>query len=321
MLILDGSYVEEHLTPAGCTALMADTLRREAEGSCVQYLRTAIELPNTNVLGLMPGWFEGYFGVKTISVYHTNQGSGYPSHQGQILLFESEHGSLLAGIDATSVTKIRTGAVSAAASGVLARPDSARLCIMGCGAQGESHLEALLPLFPIDTVTLWDAYPEAAEKLADKARAAHSGLRVLVCREAEEAVWDADIICTLTPSKEPVLFGRWLKKGAHVNAVGACAPSARELDSDAVAMASFFGDNVESVRHESGDYLFPLREGRITESHLKGTIGGILCGRIPGRESADEVTVFEALGMAVEDIAAAKMLYDTAMAERTAGND
>ena len=314
MITLDASYVEKHLTAAGCTGLMEDTLRREAEGSCVQYLRTAIELPNTNVLGLMPGWFDGYFGVKTISVYHTNRGSGYPSHQGQILLFESEHGSLLAGIDATSVTKIRTGAVSAAASRVLARPDSTCLCIMGCGAQGESHLDALLPLFPIDTVTLWDAYPEAAESLAAKLRGSRSGLRVQVCTDAEEAVRNADIICTLTPSKEPILFGSWLKKGAHVNAVGACAPSARELDSDAVAAASFFGDNVESVRHESGDYLFPLREGRIDESHLKGTIGEILCGRIGGRGTEEEITVFEALGMAVEDIAAAKMLYDTAAA-------
>ena len=149
MIILDSACVEEHLKSTDCVELMEKTLYELAEGSCVQYLRTAINLPNTNVLGLMPGWFDGYFGVKTISVYHTNRGSGYPSHQGQILLFESEHGSLLAGIDATSVTKIRTGAVSAVATRLLARPDSSRLCILGCGAQGESHIDAIVPFFDI----------------------------------------------------------------------------------------------------------------------------------------------------------------------------
>ena len=314
MLILDQTYVESHLDAVSCVALMEQTLRQETEKTCIQYLRTAIPLPNTNVLGLMPGWFDGYFGVKTISVYHTNQGSGYPSHQGQVLLFESEHGSLLAGVDATSVTRIRTGAVSAVASKALARPDSSHLCILGCGAQGESHLEALLPFFPIRKITLWDMFPESAARLAQTAHrlTEASGLgtvEIKVCSNAREAVCDADIICTLTPSKTPVLCGQWLKPGAHVNAVGACAPDARELDSDAVAASSFFGDNISSVEHESGDYLFPLKEGRITREHLKGTLGEVLTGRIEGRRSNDEITIFEALGMAVEDIAAAQYLY------------
>ena len=312
MLLLDQDYVESHLDASSCVALMEETLRQETEKTCIQYLRTAIPLPNTNVLGLMPGWFDGYFGVKTISVYHTNLGSGYPSHQGQILLFESQHGSLLAGVDATSVTRIRTGAVSAAASKALARPDSSHLCILGCGAQGQSHLEAILPLFPIRRITLWDLYPESAERLAKTARKLAGDdpcVEVAVCSCAEDAVRGADIICTVTPSKTPVLCGRWLKPGAHVNAVGACAPDARELDSDAVAGASFFGDNISSVEHESGDYLFPLKEGRITREHLRGTLGEVLTGRIEGRRSSDEITVFEALGMAVEDIAAAQYLY------------
>ncbi|MBR2121919.1 MAG: ornithine cyclodeaminase family protein [Lachnospiraceae bacterium] len=311
MIILDSACVEEHLKSTDCVELMEKTLYELAEGSCVQYLRTAINLPNTNVLGLMPGWFDGYFGVKTISVYHTNRGSGYPSHQGQILLFESEHGSLLAGIDATSVTKIRTGAVSAVATRLLARPDSSRLCILGCGTQGESHIDAIVPFFDIKTITLWDAFPEAAGALAAKAgEGAARGIDIRVCDTAEEAVRDADIICTVTPSALPVLCGSWLKSGAHINAVGACAPNARELDSEAVRRAAFFGDSIDSVEHESGDYLFPLKEGVITREHLRGTIGDILLKKIPGRESDDQITVFEALGLAVEDIAAAKYLYD-----------
>ncbi|MBO5998971.1 MAG: ornithine cyclodeaminase family protein [Lachnospiraceae bacterium] len=313
MIILDSAYVEENLKSTNCVELMEKTLRELAEGSCVQYLRTAINLPNTNVLGLMPGWFDGYFGVKTISVYHTNRGSGYPSHQGQVLLFESEHGSLLADVDATSVTKIRTGAVSAVATRLLARPDSSRLCILGCGAQGESHIDAIVPYFDIKTVALWDAFPEAAGTLAAKiCEGVCKGIDIRICEAAEEAVRESDIICTVTPSVEPILSGSWLKPGAHINAVGACAPTARELDSEAVAKAAFFGDSIESVVHESGDYLFPLKEGLITKEHLRGTIGDILLGRIPGRESDDQITVFEALGLAVEDIAAAKYLYDKA---------
>ena len=309
MIVLDENYVNEHLDTGDCIALMEKTLKQEEEGGCVQYMRTAINMPNHNILGLMPAYFEeGYFGAKILSVYLSNHSTGYPSHQGQILLFEKEYGQVIACVDAMSVTKIRTGAVSAAASRYLARPDSRHLAILGCGVQGESHLAAISRVFPLEQVSVWDLYPDTARRFAERCQTAY-GLPVTPYEDAALAVKDADIICTVTPSSTPVLKYSWLKPGVHINAVGACSPQARELDGDITLHASFFGDSVESVMKESGDFLIPLHEGLIQENHLKGTIGQIMNGKIQGRTTDDEITVFEALGMAVEDIACAALLY------------
>lgn len=293
-----------------CVELMADVFRQVEHAACTQYLRTAIELPNHNILGVMPGYFEsGYFGAKILSVYPMNGREGYPSHQGQILLFEKEHGQIKAVVDAMSVTRIRTGAASAEASRVLARPDASHLALLGSGEQADSHLEAMLSCFPIQTVTVWSPTREKAERFAQKSREKY-GVEVNVCDCARNAVKDADIICTLTPSKTPILEKDWVKPGAHINAVGACSPQARELDSDLVTISRFYGDNKESVMNESGDFLFPLKEGRIGETHFRGTIGQILTGSCEGRTSEEEITVFESLGMAVEDLACAEYLYE-----------
>lgn len=314
MLVLDETYVQEHLTEADCLRIMEETLKQERDGGCVQYLRTAIEMPNTNVLGMMPAYYEnGYFGAKIISVYHTNGGTGYPSHQGQIILFGKEFGNVLAVIDAMSVTKIRTGAVSAVATRALAKDAPKTLAILGCGAQGHSHLDAMTELFQLETVRCWDLFPESAARLAEAA--GRKGCRGQACATVEEAVRDADIICTVTPAKEPILRYEWVKPGAHINAVGACAPAARELDSNLVLHSHFFCDNRESILHESGDFLIPMQEGLYGEEHLAGTVGEVLLGRIPGRTSPEEITIFEAVGMAVEDIACGIYLYEQAAAQ------
>lgn len=311
MKIFDQSYVERYLTVPDCIRVMEQTLKDERTGNCRQYLRTAINMPNTNILGLMPSYFErGYFGAKVISVYHTNAGTGYPSHQGQILLFAKEHGNVLAAIDAMSVTKIRTGCVSAVASKALANPDSSVLAILGCGVQGHAHMEALTAVFDLEEVRCWDAFPASAEKLA--AAAEEKGLRGICCATAKEAVANADIICTVTPAKEPILMGEWVKPGAHINAVGACAPANREVDSDLMAKAKVFCDHRESILHESGDFLIPMKEGRYGESHLLGAVGDVLLGTLSGRTAPEDITVFDAVGMAVEDIACGIFLYEQA---------
>lgn len=309
MKVLDQEYVAAHLDMKACVDLMEQVFRQVEEQACKQYLRTAIELPNHNILGVMPGYFDsGYFGAKILSVYPMNGRDGYPSHQGQILLFEKEHGQMKAVVDAMSVTRIRTGAASAAASRVLARPDSTHLALLGSGEQADSHLEAMLLSFPIQTVTVWSPSSAHAERFAEKNRKKY-GVEIRVCSDVQHAVEDADIICTLTPSKTPILEGDWVRPGAHINAVGACSAKARELDSDLVKNARFYGDNQESVMNESGDFLIPLHEGQITESHFLGTIGQILTGVCEGRTSQDEITIFESLGMAVEDLACAEYLY------------
>ena len=310
MKVLDQEYVTKYLDMEACIDLMENVFRQVEQEACTQYLRTAIELPNHNILGVMPGYFEsGYFGAKILSVYPMNGRDGYPSHQGQILLFEKKHGQIKAVVDAMSVTRIRTGAASAAASRLLARPDSTHLALLGSGEQADSHLEAMLKCFPIDIVTVWSPTEKHAEQVATKNSAKYN-VKVDACKDAKDAVEDADIICTLTPSKTPVLEGTWVKPGTHINAVGACSLQSRELDSALTKSARFYGDNRESVMKESGDFLIPLQEGRIEETHFLGTIGQILTGKCQGRTSDKEITIFESLGMAVEDLACAEYLYE-----------
>lgn len=307
---MDKRQVLRRLSMAGCIGLMRTVLQDDAEGKSRQYLRTVTPLPGNNLLGFMPAYLGtgDYFGAKVITVFPGNHQAGLPSHQGSVLLFDAEHGALRFMADGDAITQIRTGAVSAVATDLLARPDAKRLALLGAGAQGRSHLEAMALVRRLTEVTVWDVRPENARRFAAE-MAEKAGCPIRACSCAEEAVRDADIICTLTPSPTPVLESSWVKPGAHINAVGACSATARELSSDLVARCLLYGDSIESVEKESGDYLIPLSEGVIQKGHLRGTIGQLLCGETTGRTSAQDVTLFDALGLAVEDVACAKYLY------------
>ncbi len=307
---MDKRQVLRRLSMAGCIGLMRTVLQDDAEGKTRQYLRTVTPLPGNNLLGFMPAYLGtgDYFGAKVITVFPGNHQAGLPSHQGSVLLFDAEHGALRFMADGDAITQIRTGAVSAVATDLLARPDAKRLALLGAGAQGRSHLEAMALVRRLTEVTVWDVCPENARRFAAE-MAEKAGCPIRACSCAEEAVRDADIICTLTPSPTPVLESSWVKPGAHINAVGACSATARELSSDLVARCLLYGDSIESVEKESGDYLIPLSEGVIQKGHLRGTIGQLLCGEITGRTSAQDVTLFDALGLAIEDVACAKYLY------------
>lgn len=307
---MDKRQVLRRLSMAGCIGLMRTVLQDDAEGKSRQYLRTVTPLPGNNLLGFMPAYLGtgDYFGAKVITVFPGNHQAGLPSHQGSVLLFDAEHGTLRFMADGDAITQIRTGAVSAVATDLLARPDAKRLALLGAGAQGRSHLEAMALVRRLTEVTVWDVRPENARRFAAE-MAEKAGCPIRACSCAEEAVRDADIICTLTPSPTPVLESSWVKPGAHINAVGACSATARELSSDLVARCLLYGDSIESVEKESGDYLIPLSEGVIQKGHLRGTIGQLLCGETTGRTSAQDVTLFDALGLAIEDVACAKYLY------------
>ena len=307
---MDKRQVLRRLSMAGCIGLMRTVLQDDAEGKSRQYLRTVTPLPGNNLLGFMPAYLGtgDYFGAKVITVFPGNHQAGLPSHQGSVLLFDAEHGALRFMADGDAITQIRTGAVSAVATDLLARPDAKRLALLGAGAQGRSHLEAMALVRRLTEVTVWDVRPENARRFAAE-MAEKAGCPIRACSCAEEAVRDADIICTLTPSPTPALESSWVKPGAHINAVGACSATARELSSDLVARCLLYGDSIESVEKESGDYLIPLSEGVIQKGHLRGTIGQLLCGEITGRTSAQDVTLFDALGLAIEDVACAKYLY------------
>ncbi|HVS32413.1 MAG TPA: ornithine cyclodeaminase family protein [Thermoanaerobaculia bacterium] len=306
VLVLNEHEVEELLTMPECIAVMEDALAALARGEFQNPLRQAFRPAGAaGLLGLMPAYRAGsrpLFGLKEVCVFPGNPARGLDTHLGAVLLHDGETGELLAMMSASAITAIRTAAVSAVATKLLARPDARRLAILGGGVQARSHLKAIPLIRDIEEIRLhrWSAaIPGGAVR----------------CSSAEEAVAGADIIVTATSSREPVLIRDWIAPGAHINAVGSSIASARELDAATVAAASLFVDRRESTVNESGDYLFALREGAIDESHIRAEIGEILVGRATGRRSREEITLFKSLGLAAEDLASAQFLYEKANRE------
>jgi alanine dehydrogenase len=318
ILVLNQSEVTALLPMAECMDVMADALRALARGDAILPLRTVIRIPDgPNAFGAMPAYLgtPGALGIKVISVFPENSGVGLDSHQGAVLLFEVDRGQLVAIMDAGAITAIRTAAVSGVATGALAREDAGDLAIFGAGVQAMTHLEAMCLARPIRRVRVWSRTVERARRFAIEA-AELCDVPVDPVGSPKEAVTGAAIVCTVTASREPVLLGEWLAPGTHVNAVGASLPSARELDTEAVRRSRLFVDRRESTLNEAGDFLIPIREGRIADGHIVGEVGDLLLGRIAGRRSPDEITVFKSLGLAVEDVAAAHLVYTKAVAER-----
>ena len=299
-----------------CIDAMTDALRTLALGGAILPLRQIVRLPDgQKAFGLMPAALEKppALGAKVITVFPGNDSTPYDSHQGAVLLFEYEFGRLIAILDASTITALRTAAVTAVATRLLSRPESRVLALIGAGVQAETHLESISLVRPIDEVRVWSRSGTRARDFAAKVGA--TGAPITVCGTAREAVEGADIVCTLTSSRVPVVFGEWLSPGAHVNAVGASLATARELDTEAVRRARFFVDRRESTLNEAGDFLVPKSEGVIGDDHIVGEIGDLLVDppRIGGRRSADEITVFKSLGLAIEDIASARRIYDRAV--------
>jgi ornithine cyclodeaminase len=312
--ILDTEQVTTLLPMDQCVDVMGRVLAALAEGRAAMPLRTILRLArDRGFFGVMPAEVqdpEG-FGVKVISVFPKNEGTAFDSHQGAVLLFEPDHGTLVAIMDASAMTAIRTAAVSGVATRLLAREDAGDLALLGTGVQARTHLEAMRVVRPIRRVRVWSR--NDANRRGFVAWAGQRfGLEVEAFENAVDTVRDADIICTVTSSRTPVLAGDWVAPGAHVNAVGSSLPSARELDTRAVVRSRLFVDRRESALNEAGDFLIPKSEGAIADSHILGEIGELLLGRVPGRTGKDEVTLFKSLGLAVEDVAAAHLVWTEA---------
>ena len=296
---------------------MTDALRSLALGGALLPLRQVVRLPNgRDAFALMPAALNepSALGAKVITVFPGNDATPYDSHQGAVLLFDTEHGRLIGILDASTITALRTAAVTAVATRLLARPHARTLALLGAGVQAETHLESVSLVRSIDEVRVWSRSGDRAHRFAEKF--AGAGTRIVVCPTAREAVDGADVVCTVTSSRDPVLCGDWLVPGTHVNAVGASLATSRELDSAAVAKARLYVDRRESTLNEGGDFLVPKREGLIGDDHIVGEIGDLLVEppRIQGRRSDQEITLFKSLGLAIEDLAAARRIYDRAMA-------
>jgi len=312
ILVISHADVVRLLPMEVCIDVMADALRVMSRGGAVLPLRSMVwTLDRTGMIGLMPGFLDQptSLGLKVVSIFPGNHAAGYDSHQGVVMLFETKHGSPIAIIDASSITAIRTAAVSGVATRALARPGASDLAILGSGVQAASHLAAMRAVRPIKRVRVWSRNRDNAQRFADA-----SPVAVEVMATPRAAVDGADLICTTTAAREPILEGAWLAPGAHVNAVGACFAVTRELDTAAVARARLIVDRLESALAESGDFLIAKAEGAVGNDHIVGELGDVLLDRIAGRRSNDEVTLFKSLGIAIEDLAAAHYIYTQALA-------
>ena len=322
VVVVDAATVRRLLPMDRCIEVMADALSALARGRAVNPLRSILGLPfGDNALAVMPGALAEppTFGVKVISVFPGNREAGLETHQGVVLLFEAEHGQPVALVDASEVTAIRTAAVSGAATRALARGDADVLAILGSGTQARTHLEAMLAVRPVRRVRAWSPTRERREAFAAEATQRH-GVEVVAADEPRAAVESASLVCTVSGASEPVVRGEWLAPGCHVNAIGSALPTARELDGEAVRRARLFVDRRESALNESGDILLAMREGAIGEDHIVAELGEVLIGSAQGRTDPDEITLFKSLGLAVEDVAAARAVLDAARREGAGTN-
>jgi ornithine cyclodeaminase len=318
ILILDSAQIRELLPMADCIELMSDALSALARDEVHQPLRTIIRPPNARgLLGLMSayrGGERGAFGLKAICVFPQNPAQGKDAHQGAVMLFSRETGELLSLMNASEITAIRTAAVSAVATRLLAREDAHELAIIGAGVQARTHLAALASVRSLERVRVAAPNVEHSRRLVEEIQRDVS-FPIEAVETNEQAVRGADLIVTATSSLEPVLKREWISAGAHINAIGTHSPGSREIDGATMAAAKIFVDRRESALNESGDYLLAAKEGVIGPENIIGEIGELLTGKKSGRASAREITLFKSLGLAIEDVACAEYLYQEAKAQ------
>jgi ornithine cyclodeaminase len=316
-LVLGESDVTKLLPMGDCIRVMRDTLKALARGEAVLPLRMMVQQPDQKgLLAVMPSYLGSLpaLGIKAISVFHGNINTPYESHQGAVLLFETTNGRLLSIQDASSITAIRTAAVSGVATDLLAKKDASSLGILGSGTQASVHLDAVLTVRKdIRKIFVWSRNPAHAKAFVKRESDKH-GLDIKLVDSPEGAVRGLEIICTTTSATSPLLKGEWLSPGTHLNVVGG-GPGVREVNSDAVARSQLFVDRRESTLNEAQDFKTAKQEGRITDDHIRGEIGEILVGENQGRRSEEEITLFRSLGIAVEDLAAAHYLYNQAVSK------
>jgi alanine dehydrogenase len=296
---LDEAAVNRLLRMEDVIPAMEQALADFSSGKVVQPVRTILPVAeHQGFFGLMPAYTGGALGAKLVAFYPQNQ--DIPTHHATIVLFESGTGELLVSMDGRLITEVRTAAVSAVATKYLAQPHASVLAIIGSGVQAHSHLEALRLVRQFEDVRVWS--PRHAEDFARR-------FNVRAAASAEEAVRGADVVVTATTSKTPVLSGAWLSPGVHINAVGACRPDWRELDDETLQRSRVYVDSREAALEESGDVI---AAGRIFAE-----LGEVVTGAKPGRESAEEISLFKSLGLAVEDVVTADLVYRKAMTAAT----
>lgn len=315
VLIISGADVRRLMPMADCIGVIDRAMRVVSRGGAQLPLRIGAKVPGRSSLcAVMPGYLEqpASLGAKVIAVNPENAQRGLSSHMGVVVLFDSERSVPIAIVDATAITGLRTAAASAVATNALARADAEDLAVLGTGEQAEAHVHAVTQVRKLRSIRVWGRSKEKAAAFAAR-EGAVLGRAITVCETVEQAVTGASIVCTTTSSREPILKGLWIGRGTHVNLVGASSIDAREADESLVMKSSFFVDFLPSALAQAGELQAALPLGvQAKQQHIRGEIGAVLNGTVPGRTQPDEITVYKSLGIAAQDLATAHAVYERA---------
>ncbi len=317
--VLSAEDVRRALPMAMAIDGMKTAFRQFSAGQATMPLRSRIDVPAVGGVSLfMPAYLSGdasggTLAVKVVSVFGKNAERGMPTVHGLVLLLEADTGRPLAMLEGATLTAIRTGAASGAATDLLARKDARTLTIFGSGVQARTQLAAVCAVRNIERVWVHSLRRERAAKFVEEMRNCErvpSDLQV--ADNPQQAVANSDIICTATTSATPVFDGNWLRPGTHINAVGSYTPQMQEVDATTIRKALVAVDSRESVLAEAGDLIIPIQQGCITADHLHAELGEIVAGPKPGRTSPEQITYFKSCGLAVQDAVAAELAYTEA---------
>ena len=314
LLVIDGATVEALVSLSEAVDLAEVALRKTSSGAANQDVRRTLEMPGMagTCLSVMYAALDGraYFGAKVLSVSPQNFEYGMPSHQGGVMLFDRNKGLPVALINGSAITGLRTPAATAVATRTLSRVGSCELAIIGYGEQAERHIAAIASVRPISRIRIWGRDPLKARNFAELER--QKGFPAEAMPTARQAVEGADIVCTLTSAKFPVLEGEWLAVGTHINAVGASVAALKEIDLACVTRSSVWVDYMPMALTAASDLFEPLAKGIIEPSHIVGEVGAVLNGDARGRRDEAEITLYRSLGVPAQDIELANFIYEKA---------
>jgi ornithine cyclodeaminase len=305
-LFIDREEVARRLTYEKCIPIVRQAMIAFSRGETRQLLRSIIPLGEGRMFGIMPGALgeRGVFGAKLISVFPENFARGVQSHQGLVVLFDPDSGAPVCALHAGEITAIRTAAASAVATDALARKHARHLAVLGYGEQAATHARAISKVRNIESISVWGRSPERAQAFAIRMEE-ELGVPVSPASTAQEAVANADIVCTVTAAPEPILHGAWLRAGVHVNVVGSGYAGPAEVDNDLVVRSRFIVDSREGVLEQGAEFLRAKAAGLIGDDHIVAEIGQVLAGEVDGRRNEEELTVYKSLGHIVQDLASA----------------
>ena len=315
MLLLSEKQVQGLIDIDELIAALEQAHIQYSTGKAVMPVRLVVPLPQIDGrITSMPGYLneDKALGMKVVTYFQSNPQQNLPAILATIMLFSAETGKMIAAMDGSYITAIRTACASAMATKVLANPQTPVLGILGAGVQARAHIQALTRVRKLEKIKLYSPSGASAaalkQEMAPQVRPPSKSPN-----SAEEAVRDADLVVTVTTAKEPILKNDWLKPGVHINAVGSHRPDMREIDGATLARAKVVVDSREAIMAECGDILLALKEGSISKESIHGEIGEVLTGTKAGREHTDEVTLYKSVGIAIQDVATANLVYHKAL--------